>query len=89
MWLLNECSEPDVEPIHILEPAAIEILPQKLITPLQINQHLVMALEAGHAADERPVSAGIVQSIIAPNLTVLGKHTCTLRLRRSIHCQPS
>jgi len=28
-----------------------------------------MALEAGRSADERPVSAGIVQSIISPHVT--------------------
>ena len=45
------------------------MLAEKLITPLQINQHLTMALEAGRSADERPVSASIVQSIISPNVT--------------------
>ena len=67
-WLLNECSEQDVEPNQILEPDAIDILAERLITPLQIGQHIVMALEAGHSADERPVSAGIVQSLISTNL---------------------
>ena len=69
LWLLNECSASDVEPTAILEEAAIDILAERLITPLQINQHLAMALEAGRSADERPVSAGMVQSIISPHVT--------------------
>lgn len=69
LWLLSECSASDVEPTQILEEAAIDILAERLITPLQINQHLAMALEAGRSADERPVSASIVQSIISPNVT--------------------
>lgn len=68
LWLLNECSAADVEPTQILEEAAIDLLAERLITPLQINQHLTMALEAGRSADERPVSASIVQSIISPNV---------------------
>jgi type II secretory pathway predicted ATPase ExeA len=69
LWLLNECSASDVTPTQILEEAGIDMLAEKLITPLQINQHLTMALEAGRSADERPVSASIVQSIISPNVT--------------------
>lgn len=67
-WLLNECSDADTEPAHILDPDAIDLLAERLITPLQVNQHLVLALEAGHAADESPVSAGMVQSVLSNNL---------------------
>jgi len=67
-WLLNECSEQEIEPNQILEPDAIDLLAERLITPLQINQHLTMALEAGHSADECPVSAGTVQSVLSTNL---------------------
>jgi len=67
-WLLNECSEEDIEPAQILEPDAIDLLAERLITPLQINQHFVMVLEDGHSADESPVSAGMVQSVLSSNL---------------------
>jgi hypothetical protein len=69
LWLLNECSAVDVEPTQILEEAAMDLLAERLITPLQINQHLTIALESGRRADERPVSASIVQSVISPNIS--------------------
>lgn len=68
LWLLNECSAEDVTPTQIVEEAGIVKLAEQLITPLQINQHLAMALEAGRSADERPVSASMVQSIISPSV---------------------
>jgi type II secretory pathway predicted ATPase ExeA len=69
LWLLNECSAPNVEPTQIVEEAGIDILAERLITPLQINQHLAMTLEVGRSAGERPVSASIVQSVISPSVT--------------------
>jgi type II secretory pathway predicted ATPase ExeA len=68
LWLLDVCSASDVTPSQIVEEAGIDILAEKLITPLQINQHLTMALEAGRSADEQPVSASMVQSIISPSV---------------------
>ena len=68
-WLLSECSHKDTDPCQILDSDAIDLLAERLITPLQINQHLVLALEAGLSADENPVSAGMVQSILSNNLS--------------------
>lgn len=68
LWLLDVCSASDVTPSQIVEEDGIDILAEKLITPLQINQHLTMALEAGRSADERPVSSRMVQSIISPSV---------------------
>jgi len=50
----------DIESGQILDSDAIDLLAERLITPLQINQHLVMALEAGHSADE----SGLVPSLV-------------------------
>jgi len=68
-WLLDECSTPNVKATDIFEPGAIDLLAEKLLTPLQIEQHLVMAIEAGHDADEKPISASIVDSILSGILT--------------------
>ncbi len=68
-WLLTECSEDDVTPDQILDPAAGDLLAEKLRTPLQIIQHLTAALEAGHDSDERPVSEEIADASISDSLS--------------------
>jgi len=67
-WLLKQCSEEDVEPTQILQQEAIDLLAERLVTPLQIEQHLKRALEAGHDADERPVSTAMVSSVLSGSL---------------------
>jgi len=67
-WLLMQCAAEGVEPQQILEQDAIDVLAEKLITPLQIDRHLKKALEAGHNADEKPVSASMVSSILSGSL---------------------
>ena len=67
-WLLDECSQPDIKPADIMEPEAIDLLSEKLSTPLQIIQHLTASLEASHQADEKPVSVNMVQSVISDTL---------------------
>lgn len=65
-WLLMECSSDSIsKPEEILESEAIDLLAEKLVTPLQIEQHLMLALEAGHDVDEKPVSASVVESILS------------------------
>ncbi len=68
-WLLTECSDEGVTPDQILEPAAADLLAEKLRTPLQIIQHLTAALEAGHDSDERPVSFEIAEASISDSLS--------------------
>lgn len=68
-WLLAECSLDDVEPHDILKPDAIDLLSERLNTPLQIEQHLKLALEAGHDADEKPITATLVESILSRSLS--------------------
>ena len=46
-WLLSECTQDGVNPLDILESEAIDLLAEKLVTPLQIEQHLALAFEAG------------------------------------------
>ncbi len=64
-WLLSECTQDGVNPLDILESEAIDLLAEKLVTPLQIEQHLALAFEAGHDINETPVSAEIVSTILS------------------------
>jgi hypothetical protein len=53
---------------HILDPAAVDLLAARLRTPLQIEQHLTLALETGYQASERPVGEGIVDSVLSKQI---------------------
>jgi type II secretory pathway predicted ATPase ExeA len=44
-WLLAICAINKVTVADILDPAALDLLASRLRTPLQIEQHLTLALE--------------------------------------------
>ncbi|WP_246024961.1 AAA family ATPase [Paraburkholderia dinghuensis] len=67
-WLLDNCSQRDVEPDSILTEAAVDVFAEKLRTPLQIQWHLTRALEAGYEAGEKPVSVMVVESVLSRQL---------------------
>jgi type II secretory pathway predicted ATPase ExeA len=67
-WLLRSCAEEGSDPESILAADAIDLLAGKLRTPLQVQLHLTLALEAGYQADLRPVPVEVVQSIISRHI---------------------
>ena len=80
-WLLSACTQGKVEPGSILTEAAIEVLATRLRTPLQLQQHVSLALEAGYQTGETPVSAELVETVLSrqlddlePTLTRHGYH---------------
>lgn len=44
-WLLNDCTDDKVKPTDIIEDQAMDYLAEHLTTPLQVEQHLTLALE--------------------------------------------
>lgn len=66
-WLLQSCGD-NVDPEAILTAEAIDLLASRLRTPLQIEQHLTLALEAGYQTGEQPVSVEIVESVLSKQL---------------------
>lgn len=64
-WVIAQCVQDDVKVTDVFEPEAIDLLAEKLVTPLQIVEHLTRSLEAGHAANEKPVSASIVSTVLS------------------------
>jgi type II secretory pathway predicted ATPase ExeA len=56
-WLVSECTMDDTPLSDILEAEAIELLAARLRTPLQIEQHLTLALEAAYRVAVKPVTA--------------------------------
>ena len=67
-WILGVCAQDGVKVDEILDPAALDLLALRLRTPLQIEDHLTLALETGYQASERPVTESIVESVLSKQI---------------------
>ena len=67
-WALATCAADGVRVDDMLDPAAVDLLAARLRTPLQIEQHLTLALETGYQASEKPVGEGIVDSVLSKQI---------------------
>lgn len=67
-WLLRECSKAGTDIHAILTEEAVDLLAERLLTPLQIEHHLTLALEEGYLIGETPVPANVVESILAKDI---------------------
>lgn len=67
-WVLTTCAAAGVRVDDILDPAAVDLLAARLRTPLQIEQHLTLALETGYQASEKPVGEAIVDSVLSKQI---------------------
>lgn len=67
-WLLTSCAAETVTIDDVLDPAALDLLASRLRTPLQIEQHLTLALETGYQASEKPISEAIVDSVLSKQI---------------------
>jgi type II secretory pathway predicted ATPase ExeA len=81
-WLLSTCSGGKTQANEMLTEGAIDLLASRLRTPLQVQLHLSLALEAGYQTGELPVTAGVVESVLSrqiddmePTLTRHGYRT--------------
>ena len=66
-WLLEQCA-PAVAPADIVAPDALELLAERLITPLQIQHYLTRILEQAHRFGEKPVTPTSVHATLAPDM---------------------
>ncbi|MMN12465.1 AAA family ATPase, partial [Salmonella enterica] len=60
-WLLKT-STGKGKPEDILTTEAVDLLAMKLRTPLQVQLHLTLAMEAGYQTGEKPITATLVES---------------------------
>lgn len=67
-WLLDECSQPKTTPTDLLANPAIELLSERLTTPLQIEQYLTMAFEEAYRAGQKTVTPEVIRMILAKGL---------------------
>jgi type II secretory pathway predicted ATPase ExeA len=61
-WLLQECTKSGTDIYSIITEEAVDLLADRLLTPLQIEHHLTLAFEAAYMSGESPVSATVVES---------------------------
>jgi type II secretory pathway predicted ATPase ExeA len=66
-WVLEQCAGPG-GPREILTPEALDLLAERLLTPLQIEHYLTRVLEQAYRLGEKPVTAALVQMTLAPDL---------------------
>lgn len=67
-WLLEKCVAEGTEISELIVPEAIDLLAQKLRTPLQIEQHLSLAFEEAHRMGEKTVTLAVVESILSKQI---------------------
>jgi hypothetical protein len=67
-WLLRECTKSGTDIYSIITEEAVDLLADRLLTPLQIEHHLTLAFEAAYMSGESPVSATVVESILAKDI---------------------
>jgi type II secretory pathway predicted ATPase ExeA len=70
-WLIDGCATEGTKLSDVLTLEAIELLSERLRTPLQIQQHLMMAMEAAYQAGEKPVTGVIVESVLSKQIDEL------------------
>lgn len=67
-WLVSQCTAEGTQIGDILEAEATDLLATRLRTPLQIEQHLTLALEAAYLFGEKPVTTAIVESVLSKQI---------------------
>jgi type II secretory pathway predicted ATPase ExeA len=66
-WLLEQCA-PAMDPMDIVTPEALDLLAERLLTPLQIQHYVTRVLEQAYRFGEKPVTPAIVHMTLAPDL---------------------
>ena len=64
-WLLGACTGEKASLDEIITEDAIDVLATKLRTPLQIQLHLSLALEASYQTGGAPITAELVETVLS------------------------
>jgi type II secretory pathway predicted ATPase ExeA len=70
LWLLEQCAA-SVDPGDIVTAEALDLLAERLRTPLQIQHYLTRVLEQAYRFGEKPVTPAIVHASLAPDMHAL------------------
>lgn len=61
-WLLKSCSTEETQSADIIEEPAIDYLAERLSTPLQVEQHLTLALEEAYKTSGNAVTLEVLET---------------------------
>jgi type II secretory pathway predicted ATPase ExeA len=70
-WIFSKCSKPNTKVNDIITKEAINLLADRLITPLQIIHYLTQSLNKGFKTNTKPVIEEIIESVLSPDLETL------------------
>lgn len=73
-WVLAQATQNPNSPTDLLTEEALEVLAERLVTPLQIEQYLTLAFEAAYRVGQRPVTKDILETALAYGLDDLEPH---------------
>lgn len=67
-WLLTQCTKSKGKADTILSDEALELLTDRLATPLQIGHYLARAFEEAYQIGQKPVGADLITTVLASTL---------------------
>lgn len=67
-WLIGRCAADRTKPQDIINSDALDLIADRLATPLQITQYLTMAVEEAYKIGLKPITADIVESVLAKDI---------------------
>ncbi|MCG8610147.1 MAG: AAA family ATPase [Pseudomonadales bacterium] len=70
-WVLEDCLTSDTEVSSIVTEEAINLLRDKLMTPLQITYYLMRTFAEGANVGDKPISRETVEKVLSPELNGL------------------
>ncbi len=70
-WLLEKCIKSGIATDTVFSAEAVDLLAERLVTPLQIEHYVTLAVEEAFTIGARPVTAEIVASVIAKDIDEL------------------
>lgn len=68
VWLLKVCTAEGTPTADIIEASAIDYLAERLSTPLQVEQHLTLALEESYKTSGKPITVEILETTLSKRM---------------------
>ena len=67
-WLLDECTDTNTKTSDVIEEQAIDYLAEHLTTPLQVEQHLTLALEEAYQVGLKPINVDLLEDTLSKRI---------------------
>jgi type II secretory pathway predicted ATPase ExeA len=67
-WVLKQCIKKGGKPAAIVETEAVEMLADRLATPLQFEAYLTRALEQAYYIGGKPITTAVVETVLSKEI---------------------